>query len=383
MKLSLRHIVSIKHRNISFLKSFYGNMRYYKITNADGKSWLLPKRNMQIGLMLYQPSSKKGKLLKRLFPLLSWIPLIRKLLHVEFCNFPFDKRIDDYLHDVFKSSYLEYAIFMGTPCKNQKATIQISCNGKILGYCKVTKNKEIYKLFETEKQTLDYLNSVRISNVPVCLDCSAIDNLYFTFVQTTFKTLNSSVTHKLSEKHYRFVEDLATKTKVRIDYKKSDFGKMIQSLSLHLSDFEYSDRNSLKKAIKIINEFYKDKKQFSFYHADFTPWNTFEEKGKLFVFDFEYSSRSCPSYMDLFHFFGQVGILENKKSVNELYKEYLQNVPTLLKYTAQPHILYISYLLYVFTFYCQMFNWHFPKEDIGYKSWIGQLKLILKQQYES
>ena len=38
-------------------------MRYYRITNAEGKSWVMPERNMKVGMMLYQPSSKKGKLL--------------------------------------------------------------------------------------------------------------------------------------------------------------------------------------------------------------------------------------------------------------------------------------------------------------------------------
>ena len=128
-------------------------MRYYRITNAEGKSWVMPERNMKVGMMLYQPSSKKGKLLKTLFPLLYWNPLIRKLLHVEVCDFPFDKSIEDYLHDVFKSSYLEYAIFMGTPCKNQKVTIQVFCKCNILGYCKLTQNKDVFKLFENEKQT--------------------------------------------------------------------------------------------------------------------------------------------------------------------------------------------------------------------------------------
>ena len=358
-------------------------MRYYRITNAEGKSWVMPERNMKVGMMLYQPSSKKGKLLKTLFPLLYWNPLVRKLLHVEVCDFPFDKSIEDYLHDVFKSSYLEYAIFMGTPCKNQKVTIQVFCKGNILGYCKLTQNKDVFNLFEKEKQTLDYLNSLEIKYIPVCLDCGHVGDKYYTFVQSTIKTLKSSIKHELDEQHYRFVKELAEKTKVSVRYTDSDFGKMIHSLSLHLDCFDDEDKKYLKQGIDVVNDFYKDKSDFSFYHGDFTPWNTFEENGKLFVFDLEYASRSCPSYMDLFHFFGQVGILENKKSVNELYKEYLQNVPTLLKYTAQPHILYISYLLYVFTFYCQMFNWHFPKEDIGYKSWIGQLKLILKQQYES
>ena len=356
-------------------------MRYYRITNAEGKSWVMPERNMKVGMMLYQPSSKKGKLLKTLFPLLYWNPLVRKLLHVEVCDFPFDKSIEDYLHDVFKSSYLEYAIFMGTPCKNQKVTIQVFCKCNILGYCKLTQNKDVFILFENEKQTLDYLNSLEIKYIPVCLDCGHVGDKYYTFVQSTIKTLKSSIKHELDEQHYRFVKELAEKTKVSVCYTDSDFGKMIHSLSLHLDCFDDEDKKYLKQGIDVVNDFYKDKSDFSFYHGDFTPWNTFEENGKLFVFDLEYASRSCPPYMDLFHFFEQVGRLENNMEAADLYNEYVRKKPLIEKYTSSPSILYISYLLYVFTFYSQMFDWKFPKEDVGYISWKGQLKIVLQKEF--
>ena len=354
-------------------------MKYYKITNIEGKSWIIPKKNMRAGLMLYQPSSTKGKMFKRFFPLLYWIPLVRNLLHVEVCDLPLDDEINDYLKCVFNRCKLEYALFMGTPCKNQKKTIQIFYKNDILGYCKITKNKEIFKLFEREKQTLDYLNSIGIKNVPVCLDCRAIKNVYYTLVQSTIKTLGSTIKHKLSDKHLVLIEELANKTKVCVGYENSDFGKMIQSLSQHLNIFNDDDRKYLEKGINVVDEFYKDKTTFSFYHGDFTPWNTFEDKERLFVFDFEYASKSCPQYMDLFHFWGQVGILGKKLEVNELYKEYLKLLPILQRYSERTSILYISYLLYVFAFYNQIFDWHFPQGDIGYKSWIGQLKLILQQ----
>ena len=99
------------------------------------------------------------------------------------------------------------------------------------------------------------------------------------------------------------------------------------------------------------------------------------------MFDLEYASRSCPPYMDLFHFFEQVGRLENNMEAADLYNEYVRKKPLIQKYTSSPSILYISYLLYVFTFYSQMFDWKFPKDDIGYISWKGQLKIVLQKEF--
>ena len=48
--------------------------KFYRFTNADAKTWVVPANNISIAMCLYQPSGIKGKLLKSLFPLLHNIP---------------------------------------------------------------------------------------------------------------------------------------------------------------------------------------------------------------------------------------------------------------------------------------------------------------------
>ena len=42
--------------------------KYWKINNAEGKSWIIPTKNAKVALQLYQPSGRNGKLLKALLP---------------------------------------------------------------------------------------------------------------------------------------------------------------------------------------------------------------------------------------------------------------------------------------------------------------------------
>ena len=41
--------------------------------NHDEKEWLIPLKNMKIGLEIYEPSAIKGKILKKGLPLLTWV----------------------------------------------------------------------------------------------------------------------------------------------------------------------------------------------------------------------------------------------------------------------------------------------------------------------
>ena len=61
-----------------------GDSRAYLITNADGKSWLLPAAGLSIGLELYQPSGIKGRLLKQLLPLLHRMPGVTRAIHASY-----------------------------------------------------------------------------------------------------------------------------------------------------------------------------------------------------------------------------------------------------------------------------------------------------------
>src|SRR5690606_29453313 len=104
-------------------------------------------------LKLFLPYAKNNK-------------LVQKQLNITVGNYCLQSSLMDLLKSVFKSNDIEFAIFGGTPSKHQKITIQLFKENKILGYCKVTNNTEVSKLFIQEEKMLTRLNDLGINQIP-------------------------------------------------------------------------------------------------------------------------------------------------------------------------------------------------------------------------
>ncbi len=321
-------------------------MRYYRITNAEGKSWVMPERNMKVGMMLYQPSSKKGMLLKRWLPWLYWLkPLIGKL-GMSDIEYVMDPQIHHIIEKEFNQDAVEYSVFEGTPCVHQKTTIQIFKGENILGYCKVTKNPELYSIFQHEQKLLGWFHEKGVSQIPECPYCGKTEDGNIVFLQTTTKTLNSLVGHELGIKQLEFLSMLKVKTGVEMLYHESDQYQTICSLKAHENLLTVSQQKIMSWAVDAIETYYGAQKQlFCAYHADFTPWNMFEDAGRLFVFDFEYGRYSYMPYLDMFHFLTQTAIFERELSAKQIYEEMLGRETELKEFFDNPWMAYLIYLV--------------------------------------
>lgn len=323
--------MSLLHKIIS---KGNGN-RYYRITNADGKSWLLPAHNMRVALNLYQPSGRNGKLLKALFPWLHHIPFVRKAIKAETICCTLCEELKELLQRVFECKEIEFAIFEGTPCVHQKITIQLSCGKKILGYCKASDNSEILALFERETAILSQLAESGVTDIPQPLYCGTMSNGVHIFIQSTAKTTKSQTTHTWGVLQERFLAALHEKTKQLLPFEDSDYYRTMTALQEHIDWLPANiDREVITTAIaRVMAEYSGKMVEFSACHGDFTPWNMFVECGKLFVFDFEYAARTYPAGIDRCHFEIQTMRLEqgaDNSEIVQLYKE--RENPLLTKY---------------------------------------------------
>lgn len=294
-------------------------MQYWRITNSDGKVWLMPRRNTQVALNLYQPSGWKGKVLKALLPFCSFLP--------ECCSpFPLqDWTADDAMEGVLKRLFpcknLEWALFEGTPSVHQKHVLQVFCNQEILAYCKVSDKKDIQILFKQEAELLQDLRAKGICSIPHCLYVGAIGNDgRQMIVLSTEKTVYSRTPHKWNERHQSFVGELQTKTLQMAQYEECDLAKGIKLLR-DRSEILPScvDKTELERACQYVESRCRGKVlKCSIMHGDFTPWNMFEENDRLFVFDWEYAFRCCPVGLDRYHFFTQTAFFERHWSAEDL-----------------------------------------------------------------
>lgn len=295
---------------------------FYRIENANGKVWLVPVKYLKEGLCLYQPSGWRGKILKALLPYFHLIPAVRRMAHIEECNYELPRDLRKMICCVTRMDKFDFSIFLGTPCSHQKTTIQIFDRNGIICYCKVTDSDEIARLFYDEKEILDYLQKKGVDGVPQCLFCGKIEESGYAFVQSTSKTFSSHVIHAWSMLHDDFLNELYAKTGCDVLFEDSDYYKSLLELRSHLDWLPNDDaRKVVRVAVESVIEQYIGKNvKYCVCHADFTPWNMSAQSGNLFVFDWEYARKSYPPFLDRYHYFTQTAIFEHHWSEKEILK---------------------------------------------------------------
>ncbi len=300
--------------------NFTGGERFYRFGNADGKYWIVPAHGMRTALSLYQPSGTKGKVVKKLLPCLHWMAPVRKVIKAETLHCHLNSELHSLLCKTFGVQDIEFAIFEGTPSVHQKITIQLSCNGKILGYCKLSDSKEIKELFEKECGILERLYNSGVTGIPKALYCGTLTCGTHIFVQSTKKTASSAVIHEWDSLHNDFLLQMQEKTTTTLPFEKSDYYTTLTALEQHLEWLPQNiDRNIVTNAIDTVKAKYCGKEgDFCACHGDFTPWNMFANGKKLFVFDFEYAAMSYPAGLDRYHFFTQTAVFEKHWGIGEI-----------------------------------------------------------------
>lgn len=293
---------------------------FYRIANNDGKVWFMPVKNMRTAMNLYQPSGCNGKLLKALFPILHWLPFPWRKLNIDRTRCSLSDDLYRRLCELFGVDQLEFAVFCGTPSVHQKLTVQLSLGKKILGYCKISDNPEVGKMFVRESDILTRLHNYGIRNIPIPLYTGEWYSDIAVFVQSTCKTNQSWVEHEWSKLHEAFLNDICVKTRQKLLFEQSDYYQTLMELQRH-PDWLPSDeiRETVQSSVDKILKVNSGKEvEYCAYHADFTPWNMFIESGKLFVFDWEYARMTYPPLLDRYHFFTQTAIFERHWSAKEI-----------------------------------------------------------------
>lgn len=281
--------------------------------NAEGKEWIMPCRNMRTAMNLYQPSGRKGKWLKSLLPCSFLSPFISKAIHSTQINQGLSYELRRIFAGIWGCKPVQFAIFGGTPGIHCKLTMQISRGKKILGYCKITDSAEIVALFDREYRILNKLHQAGITQAPKPLYRGQLQNGLEIFVQSTTKTAKSQVVHEWGVMHDNYINSLYEATKRQIPFEESDFYKTLTAFKENIALYpleEYRDE-MLKEAERVLDLYRGKSVEFSAYHADFTPWNTFANDDELFAFDWEYARASYPPFLDRYHFFTQTAIFES------------------------------------------------------------------------
>lgn len=295
--------------------------RFYRFANADGKVWIMPARHMRLAMQLYQPGGRNGKLLKALLPWLHRFRPLRRWLHMETMCCDLTEDLKRKCCEWFQVPEIEFAIFCGTPSVHRKLTMQLSCRGRIVGYVKMTDCEEIARLFRDEATLLDDLKRRRMDGIPACLYCGAWKDITL-FVQDTVKTPASRLLHQWTPLQEDFLDRLYQATHRMVVFEQTDYYAALTALKKHIEWLPAEvDASCVAETVdRVLADRSGKKVDFSAYHADFTPWNMFVEKGRLFVFDWEYARATYPPGLDRYHFFVQSAIFEKHWGTEEILR---------------------------------------------------------------
>lgn len=296
---------------------------FYSFANSSGKRWIMPVQNMKVAMNLYQPGWRAGKILKTLFPYLYWLKPVQNKIGTEKLYCRLNDRLSDIIKEIFSIEDFEFSIFCGTPCVHQKIVMQISSGNRILGYCKICDNKEVIANFDYEYELLGKLASMGIDTVPKPLFNDYIYDGVKMFVQSTSKTMKSKTNHVWSKLEEDFLEDVYLKSHKIVKFEDSDFFRDILFLKNNINLLDGFNKKVVVDAIDKVFSHYGNKYvDFSFYHADFTPWNCYVENNRLYAFDMEYAKITYPPYIDCFHYMVQGLIYEKHLDVNGIINYY-------------------------------------------------------------
>ena len=352
-----------------------GEKRMLHFVNAEGKEWMVPLKETRTGLLLYQPSGWRGILLKRMLPLVGRWAWGQRLLHSEITCHHINKEIEAAILKAFGIEEFNYSIFFGTPCADQKATIQVFQGNRVLGYCKVSDSERVARNFQQEMELLHELEEKGVHNIPKRLACGKTTDGQYYFAQSTTKNMQSSYPHEWGNLQEEFVRDLNEHTRTLMPYEQTDFYRAIQMLRSRIEWLSNEQQQIIGKAIEEINNHFCGKTEsWCVYHGDFTPWNSFVSNGQLFVFDWEYALRNCPPSLDTFHWFTQTCIFEKHYQAEQIFEDY-QKI-----YGFSNNFLYLCYLILTVATYVGREE---KPEDVRkitlLDSWTGLIKRVMER----
>lgn len=347
-----------------------GNEEYVCIKTGNDKEWLISTRNFQTGILIFQSTSFRGKILKMcMSKMQKFKVLFSGIFPVKY--YKIHDEILQIIKECFEIDVLEnlaFSVFMGTPGIHQKIVIQISEKERIWGYCKVSPSSVVSGLFCQEVKVLRKLHEAGIDNIPKPLCLKELKEFQGSdiYIQSTIKTRESKVLHELRLEHVTFLKQMFWKTRKEMPYEESQFYNTVNQLVKSTLEFEKVNCEAkIKKSIQktylkgagFINHRYAGKKmELGMMHRDFTPWNMFLEQRTLFVFDWEYASDGYPPMLDIFHFFIQTLIFGKRKTSTQIWEEYERTLPQLEAWCAvargyQVEELFVCYLLDIIALY--------------------------------
>ncbi len=347
-------------------ESYRGNFIY--VLNKDGTiRWLYPSNLKNPSFLgFYNSSTVRSKI---------FICLTIFLYKIRIFNLFFGTKISLLIHKnsfvdklIKNKRYDNFSIFFGTVGVNKKIIFKLSKVDNSSSYIKYSISNESSKLIDNESFYLKKILKTKNKTLSVP---SVINEKKSVMVELSdIKTKNSIQLSNLENIHINAAIEINSHFQkyhswdvIKNSY---EFTSLFNSFKNFKSKNKFLDSKLLSnfselalKNLDFIN--IKDQVLCSLSHGDFTPWNMYIFKEKVYAFDWELASTDKPVLFDLFHFIFQSKTLLGNNSYNQFKKEIINlNKNSILKNFCENNNVnlnrnYLFYLLFISSYYLQLY----------------------------
>lgn len=209
------------------------------------------------------------------------------------------------LGEAFDGRAAHMACFTGTDGPHRKTAMQVmDSDGAILGYAKMSRKAHVRPYLRNEAAMLTRVTAMelRSANIPRLL--SLRDDATVTLLVTdSLKSANHTAPQALGPDHTAFLAELRRHSEhTGADVLLDDLAARAQDRAGTLTALAGSEWMARMARIEATLRPNADTIPLCLCHGDFTPWNTFMQAGRLYIFDWEYAQADWPVGFDLTHF---------------------------------------------------------------------------------
>ena len=284
----------------------------YLVFNQNENTWILPADKLKLAIEMCQPYSKKDQKRRDLILTVKDVGFALRKMGVETVNLLLQPQLKEYIDGLVGTENYYVAAYMGDISSelNQKVTLQIFTNEKILCYLRISNSSEVINVMKHEIDMIDFLHEKEVANIPEIIDTSIIGDLHI-FAQKSEKKLSEKVKLEFDDRHMKCLKDIMDKTKILCKYEETDLYRLIQKLKSEIKiKFPKNEGMILQHSIRIIeNQLKETEDYYAVSHGDFSPWNIYyNSKKEVCMYDFEYAHYEMPEYVDAFHYLTKMSL---------------------------------------------------------------------------
>lgn len=339
-------------------EKFEGAVAYSTICNPNGTiRWLFRSDRKKAGfLRLYNANNLKGRLFKWLVQLLYFIGLKRLVKHG---NIYVSCASESLCEKLEKSFGKKYSIFTGTLGPNRKLVIE-SMQGTQAIISKIPLSNKGEKLVENEAKILSKIKLPKpLMIAPKLLETGFDEGICVSNIEPKSRDKAAG----LSALHIKTMQQFYQLNCVEEAFEKGNFYQKInaqfkQLRSLNIQQIKSAAlQNLLQKLFALKDELtLKIPEKTSLMHGDFTPWNMFVSKGKLYVYDWELAVNDSPAFLDLIHYVFQNGVMVKQQNAKQILCELKKLEMDLQVYLPEWGLNFSGLLKWYLLFYASYYG---------------------------